>query len=456
MSVFKANDIRGRYPEEWNKDTAYRIGRCLPDILSGEQIVIGRDARSSSEEILEYLTKGLLHRGIQITDIGMVDTPAVYFAVGKYGFDAGIMITASHNPPGYNGIKLTGKNVVPIDSQSGLEDLAQEVLSSRSVDRPNGRESSGGHGTFDISRDYLLYLGSFRGKVPGIKAVFDCSSGMAGRFIHQILNDMPGEFIVVNDEIDGTFPVHGPNPSLPENLRQVRELVLSEKADIGFCFDGDGDRVVMIDADGEVVSPDLLTAILGLYYFKYHPEKTEGNKTVLVDIRSSNSVAEFLENLGAEPMESPVGHAKIKRLMRKVDALFGGELTGHYYFKENFYSDSPWLTIFRVLSVLAEGDENLAQLRARIMKYHFSGELNFPVKNQDEIVDGLLREYADGKLNRIEGLRVDYPDWWFIVRKSSTEPYLRLVVETKIREELALRTNELTEAIERLESLNET
>ncbi|MCK4514364.1 MAG: phosphomannomutase/phosphoglucomutase, partial [Spirochaetaceae bacterium] len=351
MSVFKENDIRGLYPGEWNEETAYRIGRCLPDILDGKRIVIGRDARSSSEEILESLKKGLLQRSVQITDIGLVDTPAVYFAIGKYRFDAGIMITASHNPKGYNGMKFTGKNVVSIDSYSGLQDLAREVQHSGNAERPDGKETPGGierdekNGELrilDISEDYLSYLRSFRGKLPGVRAVFDCSSGMAGRFIHQILKDMSGEFIVINDEIDGTFPVHGPNPSIPENLRQVKELVLSEKADIGFCFDGDGDRVVMIDADGEVVSPDLLTAILGLYYFKYHQERSEGNRTVLVDIRSSNSVAEFLENLGAEPMESPVGHAKIKRLMRKVDALFGGELTGHYYFKENYYADCPW------------------------------------------------------------------------------------------------------------------
>ena len=450
MSVFKANDIRGLYPQEWDKDTAYRIGRCLPDILRGDRIVIGRDARSSSEEILEYLKKGLLHRGAQITDIGLVDTPAVYFAIGKYNFDAGIMITASHNPVGYNGIKLTGRNVVPIDSQSGLQDLAQAVLRSGSAGGTVGGESSGEERIFDISRDYLQHLKTFRGKSPGIKAVFDCSSGMAGRFIHQILKNMPGEFVVVNDEIDGTFRAHGPNPSLPENLRQVRELVPSESADIGFCFDGDGDRVVMIDGAGEVVSPDLLTAILGLYYFKCHPEKADGNKTVLVDIRSSNSVAEFLDSLGAEPIECPVGHAKIKRQMREVDALFGGELTGHYYFKEFLYSDLPWLTIFRVLSVLAEGHETMAELRTTIMKYHFSGELNFSVENQDAVVEGLLRDYAHGTTNRLDGIRFDFSDWWFIVRKSSTESYLRLVIETTKGEALPLRTSELTKKIGKL------
>ena len=212
----------------------------------------------------------------------------------------------------------------------------------------------------------------------------------------------------------------------------------------------------MIDGAGEVVSPDLLTAILGLYYFKYHPEKAGGNKTVLVDIRSSNSVAEFLDSLGALPIECPVGHAKIKRQMREVDALFGGELTGHYYFKEFVYSDSPWLTIFRVLSVLAEGDETMAELRTRIMKYHFSGELNFSVENQDAVVEGLLRDYAHGTLNRLDGIRFDFADWWFIVRKSSTESYLRLVIETTKGEELPLRTSELTAKIHRLAGPEQT
>lgn len=449
MSIFGANDIRGLFPEEWNGETAYRIGRSLPDVLDGNSFVIGRDARTTSEEILSHLTRGLIQRGVRVTDIGLVDTPAIYFAVGRMGFDAGLMITASHNPAGYNGIKLTGKNAAPIDSHSGLKDLARIVLATSGAYRTARQraESPGDLRTVDIGADYISYLNSFRDAAPGIKAVFDCSSGMAGRFIHGILDDIPGEFIVVNDEIDGTFPVHGPNPSLAEDLRQVRELVVSEQADIGFCFDGDGDRVVMVDAEGEVVSPDLLTAILGLYYFRHRPEKSAGNKTVLVDIRSSNSIAEFLKTLGAEPMECPVGHAKIKRLMRKTDALFGGELTGHYYFKENYYCDSPWLTIFRVLCVLAEGDSTLAEMRARIMQYHFSGELNFVVENQDVIVDRLLEDYADGEISRLDGVRFDYPDWWFIVRKSSTEPYLRLIVEARNREELELRTDELTNRI---------
>jgi phosphomannomutase len=443
MSIFKENDIRGLYPGDWDKNTAYRIGTCLPEIISGKNIVIGRDGRESSNEILEYLIKGLTERGITVTDIGIVDTPAVYFSIGNYNYDGGIMITASHNPVGYNGLKITGNNAAPVEYTSGLKKLEELVLSNNMYKK----ESIGNVKILDINDDYITYLKGFQTSKKKIKAVFDCSNGAAGRFVDNILADFPGDVTVMNSKIDGTFPNHGPNPILPENLKQVKNKVKDSGADIGFCFDGDADRVVIIDSSGEVVSPDFLTAVIGLYYFKFHPEKINGNKRVLVDIRSSNSVGEYLSEMGAVVDVCPVGHAKIKKLLREKDALFAGELTGHYYYRENYYSDSAWISIFRVLSVLSEGNKTLQELKDDIFKYHFSGELNFKIDNKEIVISKLVEKYFDAKINSLDGYRFDYSDWWFIIRKSGTEPLIRLVVEAKSKGILDQKVRELTDII---------
>jgi len=450
MGVFKANDIRGLYPDDWNRETAYRIGQSLPGIFEGKNIVIGRDGRTSSEEILFFLKRGLREKGIRITDIGQVDTPAVYFAIGNYKFDGGIMITASHNPPGYNGLKLSGRDAVPIEYTSGireLEDLVRE--SDGHVRDRSDRTDREKHPVLrrDISEDYLSYLADFcpdrRGGGKPLKAVFDCSNGMASVFIRGILKNFPGETVILNDIVDGTFPVHGPNPAQPENLEEIRSRVLAEQADIGFCFDGDGDRVVMVDRTGRIISPDLITAVLGLYYFRNRSSGPTESKTVLVDIRSSNSIRDFLQDLGARVVVCPVGHARIKKMMREENALFAGELTGHYYFRENFYCDSAWLTIFRILSVLLEGETDLAGLSREIMRYHYSGERNYRLTDKDGVIETLKERYADAAVNTMDGVRFDYPDWWFIIRKSGTEPLLRLVAEAGTAEDLEQRIEDI-------------
>ncbi len=444
MSIFKENDIRGLYPEDWDKETAYRIGYFLPEIIRCNNIVIGRDGRKSSDEILEYLVKGLTNRGVNVTDIGKVDTPAVYFSIGNYNFDGGIMITASHNPVGYNGLKITGKNAAPIEYTNGLKRLEELVFNSKLNKKVvQGQQVS----SKDIGNDYVNYLKDFQTSKKEIKAVFDCSNGAAGRFIKDILSDFPGEAIVINSEIDGTFPNHGPNPVLPQNLMQIKEKINETGSDIGFCFDGDGDRVVMIDSEGDIASPDLITAIIGTYYFEFHPDRINGNRTVLVDIRSSNIIGEYLTAIGADVEVCPVGHAKIKRLLREKKALFAGELTGHYYYRENYYSDSAWISIFRVLSVLSESTKTLQELKVEILKYHFSGELNFKIDNKDLVISSLLDKFSDAEIKSLDGYRFDYPDWWFIIRKSGTEPLIRLVVEAKTKEMLTRRVKQVTEII---------
>ena len=446
MSVFKENDIRGLYPDVWNKETAYKIGYYLPDIFSCTNIVIGRDGRESSEEILKYMTTGLSERSINTTNIGIVDTPAVYFTIDNYNFDLGIMITASHNPVGYNGLKLTGSKNNPIDVISGIKNLEKLVAENQGIVIPDLKVKLN---YLDIGSSYVKYVNSFQTDNKNIKVVFDCSNGSSGRFVDNILRSFSGKSIILNNIVDGSFPNHGPNPVLSENLKEIQEEVLKNKADIGFIFDGDGDRVVMIDGSGKIISPDLITAILGLYYFKNSLEDLNGNRTVLVDIRSSNSISEFLIGLGASVELCPAGHGKIKKIMREKKAVFAGELSGHYYFADSFYSDSAWVTIFRVLTILSEGNRTLLDLKNEILKYNFSGEISFKVEDSNFVINKLLDKYSDAEINNLDGYRFNYSDWWFIIRKSGTEPLIRLVVESNTKDKLKEKVKEITEIIKK-------
>jgi len=446
VGVFKDNDIRGLYPEDWNNETAYKIGYFLPDVFKGKKIVIGLDGRESSEEILDHLSMGLIERGIEVTHIGVLDTPAVYFTIDNYRFDLGIMITASHNPVGYNGLKISGSKNNPIDVISGIK-MLKNILDENKLSLESYKKAN--LEFLDIGSSYVKYVNSFQTDNKNIKAVFDCSNGSSGRFVENILRSFSGESIILNSEIDGSFPNHGPNPVIPANLKEIQENVLRNKADIGFIFDGDGDRVVMIDGSGEIISPDLITAILGLYYFKYGLESLDGNRTVLVDIRSSNSISEFLMGLGASVELCPAGHGKIKKIMREKQAIFAGELSGHYYFKDSFYSDSAWVSIFRVLTILSEGNKTLLDLKNEILKYNFSGEISFKVDDSDFIINKLLDMYPDAEINNLDGYRFNYIDWWFIIRKSGTEPLIRLVVEADSKVLLKQKVKEITEIIKK-------
>ncbi len=443
MSIFKQNDIRGRYPEEWNSLTAYKIGCALSEIFEGNRIVVGRDGRTTSKEILDSVSSGLIEKDFKVYNIGIVDTPAVYFAVGRYGFDGGLMITASHNPAGYNGIKITFKGALPVDYETGIKKIEKLVNEMEKVSLPE-RSNIGGMESFDIESDYIDFLDNFKGDYTGLKVVFDCSNGSAGRFIKKLFYDFKGSVEIINDTIDGMFPAHGPNPLSPGSLTQLVERVLETGADAGFCFDGDADRVVMVDDKGQVVSPDIITALMGLSLLEKKGDK------VLVDIRSSNSVKEFLSENGASPVICPVGHAKIKKILRDTDALYGGELTGHYYYRDNYFCDSAWITVFTMLNVIKATGDSLSTLSRRIMKYAFSGEKSFKLPDQEKqnsVMRKLLENHSDALINTLDGIRFDYPDWWFIIRKSGTEPLIRLVLEADTEEKMDKKIKAVTEEI---------
>ncbi len=405
MSVFKVNDIRGLYGKEWDYETAFRIGFYLSGLLAAEKILVGQDARLSSPEVFKALTSGILAAGCSVVDMGACATPALYFATIHYAFKGSVMITASHNPPEYNGLKISKGGALPLGYEEGFKRLEELVKV-----KPEPGSRKGSIEKLDITFDYLKFLKGFTAGIGVLKVVVDCSNGAAGYHLRRTFKDLPIDLIVINEEPDGNFPSHGPDPSRPENLESLKKKVKEEGTDLGMCFDGDGDRVVFIDEMCNFVSPDLITAVLGLHYFKHYPEKVKENTRVLYDIRSSRSVKEYIIAMGCEAEFCPVGHAEIKRRLRQRGGLFAGELTGHYYFSENHYCDSALIASFFVLSVLSKEGISLSTLISAISKYHYSGEINFQVENKEKVIDHIRNVYGQGLVSSIDGLKIDFPD----------------------------------------------
>ena len=439
MSVFKSYDIRGVWNREWDADAAYRIGRSLPGLLEASDILVGRDARESSPAVFEALSRGIREAGCDVTDLGPATTPSVYFATAFYRYAGSVMITASHNPPEYNGLKISRAQAVPVGYGSGLEELERLTAGASPV---LGHTAPGRLKSLDIRGDYLRHLSPYREGIHGIRAVVDCSDGMASLYIHELSRGLQPELITMYDTPDGRFPHHPPNPLVEANLSDLKARTLREKAHVGICFDGDADRVMFVDEAGAFVSPDLIIALLGLAFFRHRREDHRG-EVVSYDVRSSRSVVEFLAQLGAEPVMCPVGHSHAKRLLRERNGLFGGELAGHYYFREHYFCDSALMAALLVLGILAREGRPLSELIGRIRRYHSSGEINFRVGDKDRIIAHVREAYRDGSRNDLDGIRLEYPSWWFNLRKSNTEPLLRLVVEASSPQELRERTAEL-------------
>jgi phosphomannomutase len=447
MGIFKSYDIRGVYGKEWDRETARGIGRLLPRLLEANRIVVGRDARLSSPEIFASLSDGIMEAGCTVSDIGLCDTPAVYFATARYGFDAGVMITASHNPPEYNGLKISGRQAVPVGYDTGLERL--EKMMAERLPLPKAA-APGKMETLDIRPDYLRHLAGFAVGIKALSAVVDCSNGTAGVYLGDLLAGLPGRYVTIFEEPDGRFPNHPPNPLVEANLAALKRSVKKEKADLGICFDGDADRVMFVDEKGSFISPDLVIGIIGKYYFNLYPERLSGaSRTVTYDVRSSRAVVEYLQALGAEPRICKVGHSHAKKLLRETDGIFGGELAGHYYFRENYFCDSGMIAALAVLSVLSQQKGKFSDLIAGIRKYSFSGEINFSVANGAEVIERIRADYAGGNLTEVDGIRIDFPTWWFNLRKSNTEPLIRLVVEASDHRELEENKRELLDRISR-------
>lgn len=437
MGAFKAYDIRGIYNVDFNKDTVYKIGYFLPKLLKSTAVLVGRDVRTSSDEIFEALSNGIMDSGADVWDIGLATTPMVYFSTVHFKADASVQITASHNPAEYNGLKISRTNAVPVGSDSGLKELEAMVLNDEII----VAEKKGTIITKEAKTPYIDFLKAFTPDTSDLNLSIDLSHGMANLVVKDLLGT---KHHYLYDHFDGTFPAHEPNPLEVENTYDLRDAVIANKSDIGIIYDGDADRVMFLDENGRFLQPDYITSLLGLYYL----EKEKGR--VLVDIRTSRSTVEYLRNLGAEVHVWKVGHAFAKNKLRELGAIFGGELAGHYYFREFFNCDSGILASLLVLhavKTLKAQDQTIGSFIDSIVTWANSGEVNFTLNEKDEAMAALYERYVTNDDPSVvldfDGYRVEFTDWWFNVRKSNTEPYLRLVVEAKSQELLDEKLTEL-------------
>ena len=426
MGAFHAYDIRGVYGVDFDAKTAYKVGYFLPELLSADKVLVGRDCRLSSDEIHRNLIAGITDAGADVYDLGLSTTPMVYFGTARYGFEASVQITASHNPAEYNGMKVSSANALPVGLDNGLGQIRDWIDTGRECPVCDRR---GQVHEMDIRKEYVEFLLGYKEDLSGLKIAMDLSNGMSSLLAKDIFGDA-SEYIF--DTMDGRFPNHEPNPLVPANVVPLQELVRKVKADIGVIYDGDADRVMFVDENARFVSPDLMIAVLGHYFLEKRGEKG----IVLQDIRSSKAVGEYLEPMGAEMRTWKVGRAFAARKLREIDGVYGGELAGHYYFRDFFYSDSGLLASILILDVVAEMKAkgiSLGQLIDRIEKYRNSGEINFRVEDKAGAMDAVRDHFISAEKPTaymdFDGYRVEYPDWWFNIRPSNTEPYLRFICE---------------------------
>ena len=431
MGAFHAYDIRGVYNVDFDKETAYKVGYFLPELLSADKVLVGRDDRVSSPEIHEYLLKGITDAGADVYDIGLSTTPMVYFGTANYGFKASVQITASHNPAEYNGLKVSRENALPVGLDTGLGQIKEWIESGRECPPAAVR---GQIHPMDIKADYLSFLLKYKGDWSGLKIAMDVSNGMASLFVRDIFGDDPA---YIYEDMDGSFPNHEPNPLVQKNVEDLKKLVADTKADIGVIFDGDADRVMFVDENSRFISPDLMIAVLGHYFLEERGEKGYIHQ----DIRSSKAVGEYLAPMGGVMNTWRVGRAYAALKLREIDGVYGGELAGHYYFRDFFYSDSGMLAAILIVNVAAKMKRqgvSLSQLIARIEKYQNSGEINFRVEDKKGAMDAvrdhfMAAEKATAYMD-FDGYRVEFPDWWLNIRPSNTEPYLRFLCEATSKE----------------------
>ena len=443
MGAFKAYDIRGIWKKDFDEETVYRIGYFLPSLLKADRIAVGRDVRLSSPTIYENLTRGIMDAGADVLDLGLSTTPMVYFATNFLKVDASVQITESHNPPQYNGLKISRTDAIPVGGDSGLKDLERMVKEDKVIIKEQRGKIIPKP---EVKDEYIKYMKGYLPDLSDLKIAMDLSNGMANLVIKDILAGNNVSYIL--DTFDGSFPVHEPNPLDVENCRLLMDKVVKEKADVGVEYDGDADRVMFIDEKGRFIQPDYVTAILGYYFSK----KEKGN--CLQDIRTSRSTTEYLEKLGFNVTTWKVGHAFAKMKIREIKGVFGGELAGHYYLRDFGNCDSGILASLMVLSVVADlkkQGRTLSSLVDEIITYANSGETNFKLENKDGAIDALYERFVkNDKPNKVldfDGYRIEFDSWWFNVRKSNTEPYLRIVCEARTQAELDERMKEISNII---------
>lgn len=445
MGAFHAYDIRGVYGVDFDRDTVYRTGYFLPELLGTDRVLVGRDCRTSSQEIHDSLIQGICDAGADVYDIGLSSTPMVYFATANYGFDASVQITASHNPKEYNGMKVSRTNALPVGYDTGLGQIESWIREGRPTPVAEKRGRVFGK---DIHSDYISFMMKFKGDYGNLRLAFDLSSGMSNLFAKEVFGNAPA---YICDTMDGTFPVHDPNPLVAKNVEPLRELVRKTGADVGVIYDGDADRVMFVDDKARFVPPDLVIALMALYFCD---ERGAERPRVLQEIRSSKSVGEFLAHYGADLHTWRVGRAFAAPKLREIDGLWGGELAGHYYFKDFFYSDSGLLSsmiVLRIVSALKAKGKTLSAQIDEMNHYCNSGEINFRLDDKPAAMKALCEHFMASEkpsaMMDFDGYRLEFEDWWFNVRPSNTEPYLRFICEARTRELLEDKVSQAEELL---------
>ena len=445
MGAFHAYDIRGIWGQDWNLDIAYKVGYFIPQLLGADKVLVGRDCRVSSDEIHDAVVKGINDAGADVFDIGLSSTPMVYFGTANYGFDASVQITASHNPAEYNGMKVSTTGAQAVGFDAGLGRIKAWIDEGKPT--PVAAER-GKVFTKEILADYLAFMRKFVKDYSGITIAMDLSNGMANLFAKEIFGT-GSNIHYLFDTLDGRFPNHEPNPLIEKNCYPLEEKVREVGADAGVIYDGDADRVMFVDEKGTFISPDLMIALMGRYFVGERGLKGR----VLQDIRSSKAVGEYLTPMGCEMHTWKVGRAFAAKKLREIDGVWGGELAGHYYFRDFFYSDSGLLASIILLNIVADlkrEGRKLSQAIAEIVRYQNSGEINYRVEDKkgamEAVKDYFMAQEKATAFMDFDGYRVEFPTWWFNIRPSNTEPYLRFICEATsaelLREKIA-RTDDI-------------
>lgn len=429
--IFKAYDIRGVYPDQLNEDVAYRIGFHFKAILDaddmarGGTVVVSRDMRDSSIPLTAALTQGLRSAGLHVIDIGLATTPMNYFAVGHLGASAGIQVTASHNPSQYNGFKMSRRDAIPVSMDSGIA-IVEQLVDRQAAPEPH---PTGSLSSREVTGAYSQHVLSFQKyREPRLKVAVDAANGMGTLYL-DVLEALNIELFPLYFQLDGNFPNHEANPLKVENLRDLQQSVREFGCDLGVAFDGDADRAILVDDASHPVSADLITALLAGPILERFP-----GSPIVYDIRSSWATREAVQAAGGVPVRERVGHSFMKATMRKLNSPFGGELAGHFYYRENFFADSSLITVVEMLNLIRRNRVSLSSLLAPLKRYASTGEINFHVDDKAGMMSRLEQEFPQVKADYTDGITLEFEDWWFNVRPSNTEPLLRLVLEARTPE----------------------
>ena len=443
--IFKAYDIRGTYPDQVNEEAARAIGAAFVAYLGAKTIAVGRDMRLSSPALAQAFIDGATSQGCNVVDYGMIATDMLYFAVARYHHDGGVMVTASHNPKQYNGMKMVRREAFPLSGEEGISNI-RDMIAGGTI--PASAATRGTVTTANALEPYVDHVMGFIDPsiIKPFNVVLDAGSGMGGLVAPKLFERLPCRTTRLCFEIDGRFPNHEANPLIEENRVDITERVIAEKADIGIAWDGDADRCFFIDGSGEFISGDFITALLSEAFLMKHP-----GSTIIYDLRASYAVRDVVARYGGTSLMNRVGHAFFKRRMRETNGIFGGEVTGHYYFRDNFFADNGFIPALLILELMSKKGQSLRDLLEPLRaKYFISGEINTKLASMDAVpakLDQISSKYSDASQYKLDGLSVEYPDWHFNVRASNTEPLLRLNLEAQTPELMATKRDEVVALI---------